>query len=162
MIHCRVMTDFFVETISTNRGSNQAFVSPSLGPKQIPFQFKLDTGSQANVIPERIFSQLHSRAPLGQPERHLSAHTGDKLGVRGRCKLKCKYKEQDSELELYVVNTQSSPIFGLKSCLDLELIKSVYSVDREDTLDACDTPGLDKTTILAEDADVLGFRADTR
>ena len=148
-------SDFYVETISTNSGSNQAFVSLSLGPKQVPVQFKLDSGSQVNVIPERIFGQLQYSAPLEQPERHLSAYTGDKLEVRGRCKLKCKYKEQDSELELYEVNTQSSPILGLKSCLNLELIKLVYSVDRADTLDACDTPGLDKTAILSEYADVF-------
>ena len=128
-----------------------------MGPKQVPIQFKLDTGSQVNVIPERIFGQLQYSTPLKQPERHLSAYTGDKLDTRGRCKLKCKYKEQDSELELYVVNTQSSPILDLRSCLNLELIKLVYSVDHADTLDACDTQGLDKTAILSEYADGLGL-----
>ena len=75
--------------------------------------------------------------------------------MRGRCKLKCKYKQQDSELELYVVNTQSSPILSLRSCRNLELIKLVYSVDHADTLDACDTPELVKTAILSEYADVF-------
>lgn len=91
-------SDFFVETITTGSNSNQALTSLLLGPKQVPIQFKFDTGSHVNVIPERLFNQLQYFAPLEQPERHLSAYTGDKLDVRGRCTLKCQYKEQDSEL----------------------------------------------------------------
>ena len=73
------------------------------GPKQIPIQFKLDTKSQVNVIPERVFGQLQYSAPLEQPKRHLSAYTVDKLDVSGRCKFTCNYKDQESELELFIV-----------------------------------------------------------
>ena len=148
-------SDFYVETISTDHNSNQAFVSLSLGPKLVPIQFKLDTGSQVNVLPERVFHQLKHKLPLEKPERHLSAYTGDKLNVLGRFMLNCKYKDLDSELEFYVVKTQYSPILGLKSCLDLQLIKLVYSVNHADTTGACDSPGLDRASILSEYADVF-------
>ena len=118
---------FCVETIATNFDSNQAFVTLSLCPKHVPIQFK-----QVNVIPERIFCQLQYSTPLEQPARHLSAYTGDKLDVHGRCKLKCRFEGQDSELELLTKSW---------SCLDLELIKQIYSVDHTDTLEACDTQG---------------------
>ena len=125
-------SDFYVETISTNNNGNQAFVSHALGPKRTPIEFKLDTESQVNVIPERIFGQLEYSAPLEKPDRHLSAYTDDKLDVIGQCKIKCKYREYHSEIELYVVKTQSSPILGLESCLDVELIRLIYSVDHAD------------------------------
>ena len=148
-------SDFYVETISTNQRSNQAFVSLALGPKQTPLEFKIDTGSQVNVIPERMFSQLQYSAPLKKPERHLSAYTRDKLDVLGRCKIKCNYKHQDSEIEFYVVKTQSSPILGLKSCLDLELIKLIYSVYHSVTPESYDNAGLDKAAVLNDFADVF-------
>ena len=69
--------------------------------------------------------------------------------------LNCKYKDLDSELEFYVVKTQYSPILGLKSCLDLQLIKLVYSVNHADTTGACDSPGLNRASILSEYADVF-------
>ena len=39
IVHCRVMTDFFVETIPPYSGSNEAFAPLSLGPKLIPLKF---------------------------------------------------------------------------------------------------------------------------
>ena len=130
-------------------------MSHSLGPKLVPIQFKLDTGLQVNVLPERVFHQLKHKLPLEKPERHLSAYTGDKLNVLGRFTLNCKYKYLDSELEFYVVKTQYSPILGLKSCLDLQLIKIIYSVNHADTTGVCDSPGLDKASILSKFVDVL-------
>ena len=40
-------------------------------------------------------------------------------------------------------------------CLDLELIKLIYSVDHAETVNACDLPALDKPTILTDYADVF-------
>ncbi|MCG7879803.1 MAG: hypothetical protein N0C90_26270, partial [Candidatus Thiodiazotropha endolucinida] len=143
-------SDFFVETIDTDLETNQAFVSVLLGPGKLPTQFKLDTGSQVNVLPESIFGRLKYKAPLQKPERQLSAYTGDKLDVRGRCTLKVRYKEQDFDIEFYIVSTKSSPILGMKSCLELELIKLVYSVDHLDPPDTPCIPKLDKQVILTE------------
>ena len=67
MVHCLAMTDFYVYSITANSG----FVSISLGPKQIPIQFKPDTDSQINVFPERVFGQLQYSAPLERHERHF-------------------------------------------------------------------------------------------
>ena len=78
-----------------------------------------------------------------------------KLDVLGRCKIKCNYKHQDSEIEFYVVKTQSSPILGLKSCLDLELIKLIYSVDHSVTPESYDNAGLDKAAVLNDFEDVF-------
>ena len=69
--------------------------------------------------------------------------------------LNWKYKDLDSELEFYVVKAQYSPILGLKSYLDLQLIKLVYSGSPANNTGMCDSPGLDKASILSGYSDVF-------
>ena len=53
------------------------------------------------------------------------------------------------------MNTQSLPNLGLKSYLDLELIKLIYSVDHSEIINVCDFPRFNKTNIFFEYADVF-------
>lgn len=65
----------------------------------------------------------------------------------------CKYKETSEILEFYVVSTQAPPILGLASCLLLDLIKLILSV--EGILKLEQTP----SDLLSEYSDVFeGFR----
>lgn len=121
--------EFFVDSIHSNIKNGQAFIKFMVGPHSSPVKFKLDTGSQANIIPEHVYDKLGLCGVLQIPKRKLSAYNGGTLHTLGVCRLSCTYKNKTHNIEFYIVDTTNTPILGLQTCLDLALIKLVYSVD---------------------------------
>ena len=146
------------------------FAKLCIGPKSVPIGFKIDTGSQANILPEKVYDKLGLLGVLQIPKSKLSAYSGSLLHILGVCRLSCECKQ---DIEFYVVDTKGPPILGLQSCLSLELIKFVYSVDiivpgisdakplvtkQDASLDHCHQAGshpLDKSSVLKEYSDIF-------
>ncbi|XP_014673787.1 PREDICTED: uncharacterized protein LOC106814039 [Priapulus caudatus] len=95
-----------------------------------PIKFKIDTGAEANVLPEKHYAKLHVKPCLRKTQTVLSAYGGLKLQPLGCISTKI----HDTDVELYVVETDSEPILGLKSCQDLKLIARLESVMEEKLL----------------------------
>ena len=87
-------------------------------------KFKIDTGSQVNVLPLNIFKQMSKRPHLNTAKIRLIGYTGDALSVVGRCELIV----QGHPLEFYIVRTNQSPILGLKASEYLHVIKVIMNV----------------------------------
>ena len=123
-------SDFYVDMVNTSFSHyDQAFATVNIGPKKTPIKFKIDTGSQVNIIPLSTFRELNIKHPLLPPETQLSSYTGNPLNVRGTINLNCRYKAKQIETLFYVVETSRTPLMSLKTSLDLSLIQLIYSVD---------------------------------
>ena len=95
-------------------------------------KFKVDTGSQANILPLSVFTKMNIKQHrLEQSTTKLSSYTGEFLPVVGQCSLECN----NTMMNFVVVKTDQDPIIGLKSSQDLNLIKIVLNVDK-----LCDKP----------------------
>ena len=58
-------SDFYVDTVNTSFSHyDQAFATVNIGPKKTPIKFKIDTGSQVNIIPLSTFRELNIKHPL--------------------------------------------------------------------------------------------------
>lgn len=146
-------SDFYVDTIHVDSGTSgktpdQAFVNVSIGPNESSVRFKLDTGSQVNILPATEYNRLGIQSVLTKATKHLSAYSGTALKTLGQCKLKCAYNERSIVVDFFIVETQSTPILGMPSCLALELIQLIYTVDTT-------KPPLDKNAVLSEFSDVF-------
>ena len=148
----QVSDSLFVESISEDVNQiNQVFVDIEIGHKKIPVSFKLDTGAQVNVIPLHVFHQLECNN-LESTTQRLFGYGGKPLKVEGKCTLACSYKGTQGQHHFYVVSTQAPPILGLSSCLSLNLIQLVLSVEEKQGSDTVSqTPG----DILTEYKDVF-------
>ncbi|MCG7876694.1 MAG: RNase H-like domain-containing protein [Candidatus Thiodiazotropha endolucinida] len=144
--------DFFVDSVECNDKMDQVFVDMQVGPNSLPIKFKVDTGSQVNILPRQIYAQLHLRHPLEKPTTKLTAYGGETLNTIGCIKLTCCFSGQRQVLNFYVVETFSSPIIGLRSSIDLELIKLVLSCDAPGL---SDFPYLTKSAVLAQYAEAF-------
>ena len=124
----QVSDSLFAESISedVNR-TNQVFVNIGIGNGKTPVSFKLDTGAQVNFIPLHVF-QLECNGPKSTTQR-LFGYGGKPLNVEGKCTLVCSYMETQGQHQFYVVSTQAPPILGLSSCLSLNLIQLILSVE---------------------------------
>ncbi len=150
-----VDSDFFVDSVESHSVKNgQAFVDLEVGPNFYQTNFKIDTGSQVNILPQRIYHDLGIKHVLQKPASKLSAYNGSTLDSVGYCNLSCKRTNNDQSdfchnVGFHVVNTQSPPILGLDTCLDLDLVKLTFSVE------TCDAAPLTKQTVLSEYADIF-------
>ena len=123
-------SDFYVDMVNTSFSHyDQAFATVNIGPKKTPIKFKIDTGSQVNIVPLSTFRDLNIKHPLLPPETQLSSYMGNPLNFRGTIYLNYRYKAKQIETLFYVVETSRSPLMSLKTSLDLSLIQLIYSVD---------------------------------
>ena len=89
-------------------------------------KFKVDTGSQVNILPWDTFKQLHNKPRLNTVKTNLVSYSGDKLTVVGTCQLRCK----NSSLEFFVVKTKQCPILSFQASKELDLIRVITSITR--------------------------------
>ena len=132
---------------------------------QTPVKFKLDAGSQVNILPKHVYNSLSPPARLSKTDQKLSAYNGHPLHTLGCISLETSYKGQSLNTMFHVVETNSSPILGMRACIDHSLIHLVYSCD-VDTLSSeikakgqphnlSDQPFLNTNRVLSEFSDVF-------
>ena len=92
-------------------------------------EYKIDTGVQCNVFPKVVYNQLPDRPKLKKTSVKLSACNGTEIPVSKKCLAKIKHKNTVTHALFVVADTKSSPILGLKTSSNLNLIKKVVKVD---------------------------------
>ena len=95
--------------------------------------FKLDTGAQVNVLPRKIYRQLHKKPTIKPANARIMAYGSDMpLPLDGQCVCQVRVREgMTKTIRFYITSVQAEPILGLSACLDLELIKPLCSISSE-------------------------------
>ena len=106
--------DFYIECVHSTTHKDQAFVELTCNGTKMPF--KIDTSAQVNVLPKSDFDKLSINQPLTQSTVTLRGYGGRELDTLGTCDLNCTYKDAPA-------------VLGLKSCVDMNLVKLILSVD---------------------------------
>ena len=91
--------------------------------------YKIDTGAQVNVLPKKLFYSLSNRPNLKPTGIKLTAYSGSNIPVIGKCIAHMKLKNRLVPVLFIVADTCSSPILGLKTSENLNLIKRVLHVN---------------------------------
>lgn len=93
-------------------------------------EFKLDTGAMADVIPVSLVRSLNiSNKNIQKTKTVLCSYSQNKLPVLGQIKLNCSFGRKDFALNFYVVDLEGVPILGLKTCINLNLVQKVKSIN---------------------------------
>ncbi|KAK2701583.1 hypothetical protein QYM36_019776, partial [Artemia franciscana] len=122
--------DVFLYAIEnkTNKSRDEALITLEVN-HSLPVKFKVNTGAQANILPAKYFDALSHPPSLKQSSQKLTSYCGSKIPVRGVCKLSCKHKSSKAEtLPFLIVETDSVPILGFQSSIDLNIVKLVLNV----------------------------------
>uniref|UniRef100_A0A8D8SYR9 Uncharacterized protein K02A2.6 n=1 Tax=Cacopsylla melanoneura TaxID=428564 RepID=A0A8D8SYR9_9HEMI len=91
-----------------------------------PIEFKLDTGSETNILPSKYLSYLNPRPDLKKSNVKLEAYGGCHIFPKGSVSVLLETKDRIVEAEFLVVDLNSSvPILGLNTCVDLDLVRKV-------------------------------------
>ena len=89
-------------------------------------KFKVDTGSQVNILLLNVYRKLSTKSSLTKPSTKLTSYSGETLKVEGHSRLTC----QNKPIDFYIVDTMQDPILGLSASRELGIIKIVLNVDR--------------------------------
>ena len=107
---------------STEIVSDQCYSTLEVQGTQM--KFKIDTGSQANTIPVKMFNTLPQQPVIKRCATRLTSYTGEDMCVKGQCVLSC----HGQDLPFFVVDTNQDLVLGLKASQDLNIIKIVHNV----------------------------------
>ena len=89
---------------------DECFITPDVHDTQI--KFKIDTGSQANIIPMSLYEKIKEpKAPIQTSKTTLTSYTGDKLDIIGKCTLKCN----DKPFTFFISQTEQPAILGFQA-----------------------------------------------
>lgn len=91
--------------------------------------FKLDTGSQVNTISVKHFKSLGKAAKLSKCNLKLQGYFGEINLPLGKVMLPIKLNNNLYFEEFIVINKNTEPLLGLETCIKLNLISRIDSVD---------------------------------
>ena len=94
--------------------------------------FKIDSGADCNVISKSLLDRL----PVDPKQSRyckakLKVYDGHQITPSGKVSLTCEYRGKFAVMDFILVEQDLPSILGLKSCLDLDLIKRIYRLEEE-------------------------------
>ena len=91
-------------------------------------EFKVDTGSQANITPISVYERINEpKAPIKPSKTKLTRYAGNELEIIGQCTLNC----MDKSLNFFVSPEDQPAILGFQASQELDIIKVVMSTKEE-------------------------------
>ena len=122
--------EYFINAVDNDQIHDWNMVLQTNGSQ---IEYKLDTGSQINIITKRTFQNLDKKGKIHSTNAKLTAYDGGNIEVLGKCILRVgKLNRKTYPVEFFIVDTHSPSIIGLKTCERLDLIKRVYLVNDVD------------------------------
>ncbi|KAK2719371.1 hypothetical protein QYM36_005004 [Artemia franciscana] len=123
--------EVFLYTIKNSTREDEAFAELSI-EGQMCIKFKIDTGAQVNVLPVQYYNKLPIKPSLIKGSHKLTSYCGSAVPYAGISHLTCRYKDGKTQSHaFYIVRSNTTPIVGLKTCKDLELIKLILNIKKE-------------------------------
>ena len=116
------------KTYEVNSTSEDWFVTLEVNGAKT--RFKIDSGSQVNIIPKKDYQLLKNKPGLKPTRRGLTAYNGTSIPVLGKCAVQIPHKNKTYEVPIIVTDTDAYPILGLKTSADMHLIKKVPSFSK--------------------------------
>lgn len=129
--------EIFVESVNSNISNGMVFAEICVGPKNKPINFKIDTGSQVNILPLSEFQNLGIKSALKKSNLRLTTYNGTPLKSMGTILLTCTHKVNghSDSVEFHIVDTRSKPLFSLQTSIDFGLLKLTYSIESQRYVD---------------------------
>ena len=94
--------------------------------------FKIDSGADCNVSSKSLFDRLPvDPKQARQCKAKLKVYDGRRITPSGKVSLTCEYKGKFTVIDFVLVEQDLPSILGLKSSLDLGLIKRIYRLEEE-------------------------------
>lgn len=120
-------SSFCIDNIEIGNINTRWYETVKIGENNI--KFKLDSGSDVNVIPLNIYDKIKkSGTKLKQADVILEIFGGDKMKPIGTVDLICSIKDIVKKQRFVVVKAEVMPLLSLQACREFNLIKRVHMI----------------------------------
>ena len=126
------LDEFFVYSMETTADASDPWIVPLEVNNNI-MAFKIDTGSDVNVLSYEEFRTLKNKPKLKQSKTKLKAYNGGDVEVKGQCILSLKYKEKSVKALFIISPDNVKPILGRELSEKLNLVKRTFSVEQSNS-----------------------------
>lgn len=75
--------DIYIDSVESRISNGQVFAEIEIGPLEQKVNFKVDTGSQVNILPNYVFQHSGVSTALCPSNMELSAYDGNPLQTEG-------------------------------------------------------------------------------
>nr|XP_022921165.1 uncharacterized protein LOC111429474 [Onthophagus taurus] len=113
-------------------------------------KFKIDTGSQVNIISLEVINDLGKQTEIVNTKTILETYVGFKIKPVSTVRIDCVWKNKNYRLSFIVVKEALMPILGLDACLDLSIMKNVSNVIEIKTAEQFVSKNIDVFTGLGQ------------
>nr|XP_037268535.1 uncharacterized protein LOC119159786 [Rhipicephalus microplus] len=126
--------DFYI--LDVNVGSKaDLLINATLASKQV--SLKVDTGSQANLLPQSVFQSLKSKSRLRESSSVLRSYSGDAIKHIGATTLQVVANSHTGYFDFFIVKKSTQAILGLSVSEALGLVsRTVDVVNTSSTIQA--------------------------
>ena len=126
--------------MNKNRSMLTAKLDTCIGNNNMIILYKIDTGSDGNIMPWYIFKKLFQRVTESQLMRTVKIHIKMKMynktfiTQQGTCKVTINYKNNKKKCELFVVPWNDQALLGMLDTAALNIINiNIDSIEAEGT-----------------------------
>jgi len=106
-----VTDDLELLAVQSNKTSDSR-IQLQVEIQNVPLCMELDTGASVSLISKKVWKQQFSFMKLNRSDILLRTYTGEPLQVLGTFTTRVKYKEQQADLPLLVVDGNGPSLFG--------------------------------------------------
>lgn len=127
--------NFYVTAIDAGKDvDTEDWFAEALLPENQKIKFKLDSGSQCNVITKNIADR--TKAEIRQSTtKYLTSFSNHKIPVKGEAEIETSIKGRKRKVRYIIVNENVTPILGKSTCVTMNLVKKVDStLKKEDDI----------------------------
>ncbi|XP_055914355.1 uncharacterized protein K02A2.6-like [Eupeodes corollae] len=90
---------------------------------------QVDTGAEGNIMSIKKFEMLNlDKNLIKETNTNLLTFSGEKLRVKGKCKLYCLFKNNGIYLDFYILEMNCKTVIGLDTSIKLNLVKNINIV----------------------------------
>ncbi|XP_050303737.1 uncharacterized protein K02A2.6-like [Anthonomus grandis grandis] len=89
------------------------------------FAFKIDTGSDVNIISQDAFKKLRAKSKLTPTKTKLSSFSGHEINIIGSSNIKCSKNGKSLILKFFITNVNTESVLGLQACIDLGIVAKI-------------------------------------
>ena len=127
---CGDESSFFVYAVESNSLAEEEQFHETVELDGTQVRFQLDSGAEANTIFLKTYNSLKCRPlpPLIKTRTVLVSFSKHELKPRGEVGLTARYKDQEENVQFFVVDTEVESMLSGNSLLKLGLLKRVYQL----------------------------------
>lgn len=110
-----------IAELETNESSSVWYQKIKVNQNEV--EFKLDTGSQVNVIPKTELLKWKEKPIVRKCKTPVLDYSDNIVPIMGECYLDCTTSKRKINCKFLVTSLDSCPILGLNACKELKLIR---------------------------------------